>query len=90
MDENAILAVQVLSTHSPVKSRGFVARHPDVINAYDGVSPELRRDETLRIVGGRGCGKTALGQAVLLAIRLTYSEVLFRSCQQPAQLILSF
>ena len=46
--------------------------------AVDGVSFELRRGETLGVIGESGCGKTTLGRAVLQLLRPAAGQVMFR------------
>ena len=46
-------------------------RAAQAINAVDGVSLQLRRGETLGIVGESGCGKTTLGRALLKLVPAT-------------------
>jgi peptide/nickel transport system ATP-binding protein len=62
-----LLAVRELTTHFPVK-HGLLQRTAGYVRAVDGVSFELRRGETLALVGESGCGKTTVGQSVLRLI----------------------
>src|SRR5439155_23800959 len=48
-----------LVKHFPVR------RSKDVVHAVDGVSLEVRRGETLGIVGESGCGKSTLGRLLV-------------------------
>jgi peptide/nickel transport system ATP-binding protein len=79
LDEDVILAVRGLSKHYPLVRRSLFNRKVEVVKACDDVSFELRRGETLGIVGESGCGKTTLGRAILRAIRPSSGEVWFRS-----------
>jgi peptide/nickel transport system ATP-binding protein len=67
--------------------RGLEMRFPAEVNwlgrpeahvhALNGVDLEIRRGETLGVVGESGCGKTTLGQAVMRLQRPTAGQVLF-------------
>ena len=48
------------------------------VHALNGVDLEIRRGETLGVVGESGCGKTTLGQAVMRLQRPTSGQVLVR------------
>lgn len=54
-----------------------VFRKADPFKAVDGVSFEVRRGETLGLVGESGCGKTTVGRAILRLIHATSGTVIF-------------
>ncbi len=56
----------------------FGKRIRRVVKAVDGVSLDIRRGETLGLVGESGCGKTTLGRAVLRLTESTSGQILFR------------
>jgi|SRR5882757_2238243 len=60
-----ILSVTDLTKYFPIMSNGIVRRHVGDIKAVDGVSFDLRRNETLGLVGESGCGKSTTGRAIL-------------------------
>ncbi len=47
------------------------------VKAVDGVSVDIRRGETLGLVGESGCGKSTFGRALLRLTELTSGQVLF-------------
>ncbi len=74
-----ILQVRDLCKHFPIKSKGFFKKRVALVKASDGISFDLKRGETLGLVGESGCGKTTTGRSILRALEPTSGEVLFRS-----------
>ena len=60
-----ILEVKDLKVWFPIK-KGVLALTAGYVKAVDGVSFELKRGETLGIVGESGCGKSTTSKAILL------------------------
>ncbi len=60
-----ILEVRDLKVYFPIK-KGVFARTVGYVKAVDGVSFDLRRGETLGVVGESGCGKSTTSRAVLM------------------------
>jgi oligopeptide transport system ATP-binding protein len=72
-----LVEVQNLKMYFPVMS-GVIFQHKVAdIKAVDDVSFNIRRGETLGLVGESGCGKTITGRAILQLYRPTAGGVLF-------------
>lgn len=74
--DDIILKVNDLYKHFPIKE-GIFSRVVNHVKAIDGVSFEVKRGETLGIVGESGCGKSTTGRAILRLIEATKGEVIF-------------
>lgn len=68
--EVPLLRVEDLATH-------FSGPGGTQIKAVDGVSFDIRRGETLALIGESGCGKTTLARTVARLLRATSGRVLF-------------
>ncbi|HXD12250.1 MAG TPA: dipeptide ABC transporter ATP-binding protein [Anaerolineales bacterium] len=73
---NVLLRVDNLIKHFPIK-RGFFQQQVGAVRAVDGVSFEVKRGETLGLVGESGCGKSTTGRTILQLYRPTSGEVEF-------------
>ncbi|MEM8752650.1 MAG: dipeptide ABC transporter ATP-binding protein [Pseudomonadota bacterium] len=62
--EEALVSVRDLAMHFPIY-KGIFRRQVGVIKAVDGVSFEIKRGETLGVVGESGCGKSTTGRAII-------------------------
>jgi peptide/nickel transport system ATP-binding protein len=73
----ALVELQDLKLYFPIKSGVVLDRHVGDIKAVDGVSFEIRRGETLGLVGESGCGKSTVGRAILRLYEPTGGKVFF-------------
>jgi len=65
-----LLEVQDLKKHFPI-TRGVFSRVSGHVYAVDGVSFEIKRGETLGLVGESGCGKSTVGRTLLRLLEPT-------------------
>lgn len=72
-----ILEVHDLKVHFPLSRRLF-GPPPDHVRAVDGVNLEIRRGETLGLVGESGCGKTSFGRTIVRVHTPTAGSILYR------------
>ena len=72
-----ILRVTDLKVHFPLTRGVFIQRQVGSVKAVDGVSFELKRGETLGLVGESGCGKTTTGLAVLRMLAPSEGSIVF-------------
>ncbi len=74
--DDIILDVQNLKKYFPI--RGGVFQHTvGYVKAVDGISFQLKRGETLGIVGESGCGKSTAGRTILRLHEITGGKVFF-------------
>ncbi len=71
-----VLEVQGLSKHYPINA-GFLRREVGRVRAADDVNFEIRRGETLALVGESGCGKTTVARCILRALKPTAGAIRF-------------
>jgi len=71
-----LLEVQNLKKFFPIK-RGLFSKTVGYVKAVDDVSFQIKRGETLGLVGESGCGKTTIGRSILRLIEPTAGSVFF-------------
>ena len=74
---NTLLKVDGLVKHFPI-TRGIFRRQVGTVKAVDGISFEIKRRETLGLVGESGCGKSTTGRVILQLLEATSGKVFFK------------
>ena len=72
-----LLELTDLKMYFPIKSGIVMDRHVGDIKAVDGVSLEIKRGETLGLVGESGCGKSTVGRTILRLYEPTDGKIVF-------------
>lgn len=75
-DKGNLLEVRGLRTWFPIHA-GILQRVKGHVRAVDGIELNVRRGETLALVGESGCGKSTLGYSLLRLIESQEGEVWF-------------
>lgn len=75
-NNDVLLKVEDLKMHFPI-FRGVFQRQVGAVHAVDGVSFDVKRGETLGLVGELGCGKSTTGRTILQLYKPTAGNVHF-------------
>ncbi|MDW4910566.1 dipeptide ABC transporter ATP-binding protein [Streptomyces sp. ADMS] len=62
-EREVLLKVEGLVKHFPIK-KGILQRQVAAVKAVDGIDFEVRKGETLGVVGESGCGKSTMGRVI--------------------------
>src|SRR5687767_5518669 len=74
---DTLLEVHDLKMHFPITRGIVIQRQVGAVKAVDGISMEIKRGETLGLVGESGCGKSTAGRAILQLYKPTAGQVIF-------------
>jgi peptide/nickel transport system ATP-binding protein len=78
IENNTLLEVQGLKKYFPIQS-GFLRRVVGHVKAVDNVSFNVRKGETLGVVGESGCGKTTMGRCLIKLYEPTGGKILLHT-----------
>ena len=73
-----LLEVRNLKKYFPIR-KGILQHVVGFVKAVDSIDLEIRRGETLGLVGESGCGKTTVGRTIVRLYEPTEGEIIFRS-----------
>jgi len=76
LENSVLLKVKNLKKYFPVRG-GVFSKIIGYVQAVDVVSFDIKRGETLGLVGESGCGKTTVGRTILRLLNPTDGEVTF-------------
>jgi oligopeptide/dipeptide ABC transporter ATP-binding protein len=76
-DDDVLLRVEDLVKYFPVHSSQIFRRQRDFVHAVEGVNLEVRRGQTLGLVGETGCGKSTLARCIMRLYDITSGRVTF-------------
>jgi len=76
-DDNVLLSVDNLVKHFPIMRGIIFQKQVAAVHAVDVVSFNIRKGETLGLVGESGCGKSTTGRTILQLYRPTSGSVVF-------------
>ncbi|GGX53551.1 peptide ABC transporter ATP-binding protein [Streptomyces chartreusis] len=75
-DGEVLLKVEGLQKHFPIR-KGLLQRQTGAVRAVDGIDFEVRKGETLGVVGESGCGKSTMGRLITRLLEPTGGKVEF-------------
>ncbi|MGZ4434696.1 MAG: ABC transporter ATP-binding protein, partial [Trebonia sp.] len=75
--DDVLLRVENLVKYFPVQSQHLIQRQKDFVHAVDGVNLEVRRGQTVGLVGETGCGKSTLARCVARLHDITGGRIIF-------------
>ncbi len=74
--DNNLLEIKNLKMYFPI-NKGLLLRKVGDIKAVDDISFNIRKNETLGLVGESGCGKTTTGRCILRLYQPTSGNIIF-------------
>ncbi len=75
--DKPLLEVKDLRKYFHIGSDGLFGGKKSLLKAVDGISFEIKRGETLGLVGESGCGKSTTGRTIIRLYEATGGEIMF-------------
>jgi oligopeptide/dipeptide ABC transporter ATP-binding protein len=79
LSDDALLRVNDLVKHFPITKGIFFRKQIGAVQAVSGISFEIKKGETLGLVGESGCGKSTTARCVLRLIEPTSGKIMYRA-----------
>jgi oligopeptide/dipeptide ABC transporter ATP-binding protein len=79
LSADVLLRVKNLIKHFPINKGIFIRREVAAVQAVSDISFDVRKGETLGLVGESGCGKSTTARCVLRLLEPTSGEVIYRA-----------
>ncbi|HET7658299.1 MAG TPA: ABC transporter ATP-binding protein, partial [Bacillales bacterium] len=75
--DDYILQVKELKKYFPIKA-GVLQKTVGQVKAVDGINLNVKRGETIGIVGESGCGKSTAGRSIIRLYKPTEGQVIYK------------
>jgi len=76
-ENNVLVRVENLVKHFPITRGIVIQRQVGAVKAVDDISFDIRKGETLGLVGESGCGKSTTGRTIIQLYRATSGKVFY-------------